>query len=273
MNVAAPFRAAGALTPLGFGDWSGEKPSARLAEGEALGAVGRSVSFANVTKAFGLRTVLDRISFTIRPGEFVAIVGRSGGGKSSLLRLIAGLDRPTDGAVEIEHKPVSAVQKNVRLMFQDARLLPWQRVVGNVGIARGPDWRARALRALVSVGLADRANDWPQILSGGQRQRVALARALVSQPSVLLLDEPFGALDALTRVEMHQLLESLWQERHFTAVLITHDVGEALSLANRVLVLRDGAIGLDVSIAAPRLQRDPGDPQIAKLRAEILAAV
>ena len=226
-----------------------------------------------MTKAFGLRTVLDRLDLAVRPGEFVAIVGRSGGGKSSLLRLIAGLDRPTEGAVEIEQKPVIGIQSSVRLMFQDARLLPWQSVLGNVGIARGPNWRANASQALESVGLADRANDWPQVLSGGQRQRVALARALASRPSILLLDEPFGALDALTRAEMHHLLERLWRERGFTAVLITHDVGEAVSLADRALVLRDGAIALDVPIAAPRAERAASDPQIAKLRADILAAV
>ncbi len=234
---------------------------------------GRAIALTMVANAFGSRVVLDQINLAIRPGEFVAIVGRSGGGKSTLLRLIAGLDRPTSGAVEIDRAPVLGVQKCVRLMFQDARLLPWQRVGANVGIARGPDWRGGALRALQSVGLADRADDWPRVLSGGQRQRVALARALVSEPNVLLLDEPFGALDALTRIEMHQLLESLWRERRFTAVLITHDVNEAVALADRVLVLRDSAIALDLRIALPRPRREASDPHAARLQAQILAAV
>jgi sulfonate transport system ATP-binding protein len=129
------------------------------------------------------------------------------------------------------------------------------------------------LCALDSVGLADRANDWPRVLSGGQRQRVALARALVSRPNILLLDEPFGALDALTRIEMHRLLEDLWREQGFTAVLITHDVSEAVALADRVLALRDGAIALDLPIALPRPRREANDPRAAKLHARVLAAV
>ena len=156
-------------------------------------------------------------------------------------------------------------------MFQEARLLPWQRVIGNVGIARGEGWRADSLAALNAVGLADRAQDWPSILSGGQRQRVALARALVARPKILLLDEPFGALDALTRVEMHQLLERLWRERGFTAVLITHDVGEAVALADRVIVLRDGGVALDLLVALPRPRAS--DPRVAALQVRILAEV
>jgi sulfonate transport system ATP-binding protein len=234
---------------------------------------GLPIALTKATKAFGPRLVLNQVDLAIRPGEFVAVVGRSGGGKSTLLRMIAGLDRPTSGIVEINHAPVVGVQKSVRLMFQDARLLPWSRVLANVGIARGLDWRIKALSALDSVGLAERANDWPRVLSGGQRQRVALARALVSRPNILLLDEPFGALDALTRVEMHQLLEGLWREHGFTAVLITHDVSEAVALADRVLVLRDGAIALDLAIDLPRPRREAGDPQAAKAHARVLAAV
>ena len=141
-------------------------------------------------------------------------------------------------------------------MFQDARLLPWQRVIGNVGIARGPNWRGLAQAALDEVGLGDRANEWPSVLSGGQRQRVALARALVSRPDILLLDEPFGALDAMTRVEMHQLLSRIWREHGFTAILITHDVSEAVALADRVIVLREGAVALDLAVDLPRPRRD-----------------
>ena len=190
--------------------------------------------------------MLEGLDLDIPAGQFLAIVGRSGGGKTTLLRLLAGLDAPTAGAILIDGKPVAGLQPDVRLLFQDARLLPWQRVIGNVGIARDARLADEAARALADVGLADRANDWPAVLSGGQRQRVALARALVSRPGVLLLDEPFGALDALTRVEMHQLLERIWREHRFTTVLITHDVAEAVALADRVVVLRDGGIALDI---------------------------
>ena len=138
------------------------------------------------------------------------------------------------------------------MLFQDARLLPWQRVIDNVGIARGPDWRRRAEAVLADVGLGDRAGDWPAVLSGGQRQRVALARALVSRPRLLLLDEPFGALDALTRMEMHDLLARIWARERFTTVLITHDVVEAVTLADRVLVLKDGRFALDLPVEARR---------------------
>ncbi|WP_158814587.1 ATP-binding cassette domain-containing protein [Methylocapsa sp. S129] len=234
---------------------------------------GLAIELRSVSKAFGPREVLKGLDLTIRPGEFVVVVGRSGGGKSTLLRLVAGLERPSAGAIAIDNQPVAGLQGAARMMFQDARLLPWQSVIANVGIARGPEWRARALEALAAVGLADRANDWPRILSGGQRQRVALARALVSRPSVLLLDEPFGALDALTRVEMHRLLESLWREYGFTALLITHDVAEAVALGDRVLALREGAIALDLPIPHKRQQRDASDAELAALQARVLAAV
>jgi len=234
---------------------------------------GQRLSFRAVSKSFGPRIVLKDLDLDIEPGQFVAIVGRSGGGKSTLLRLIAGLAAPDSGVVALDGARVSGLQASSRLMFQDARLLPWQRVIGNVGIARGENWREEAMAALASVGLADRAPDWPRVLSGGQRQRVALARALVSRPKVLLLDEPFGALDALTRLEMHQLLERLWRERGFTVVLITHDVAEAVALADRVLVLRDGAIRLDAPVAQARPRHEARDPRSTALQAQILADV
>ncbi|MDQ0472899.1 ATP-binding cassette domain-containing protein [Labrys wisconsinensis] len=231
---------------------------------------GLPLELAGVAKAFGARQVLRGLDLRVEAGAFVAVVGRSGGGKSTLLRLLAGLERPSAGTVAIDGKPVTGIPAAARLMFQEPRLLPWQRVIANVGIAREPGWRANALAALEAVGLADRAEDWPSLLSGGQRQRVALARALESRPSILLLDEPFGALDALTRREMHQLLARLWRERGFTAVLITHDVDEALALAERVLVLREGAIALDLPVASPREAHGAGE---AALKARILAAV
>jgi sulfonate transport system ATP-binding protein len=207
-----------------------------------------------LTKRYGDRTILDGINLEITPGEFVAIVGRSGCGKSTLLRAIAGLEQPDAGQLKIgaggSHG--DGTKPEVRMMFQDARLLPWKTVLQNVALGLRDDGRAR--EALASVGLLERANDWPATLSGGQRQRVALARALVHQPQLLLLDEPLGALDALTRIEMQQLIESLWTQRGFTAVLVTHDVQEAVVLADRILLIESGrlAMDLDVSLARPR---------------------
>jgi sulfonate transport system ATP-binding protein len=234
---------------------------------------GMPIELRGVSKAFGQREVLKGLDLTVRAGEFVVVVGRSGGGKSTLLRLVAGLDQPSAGAIAIDNQAVVGPPRAARMMFQDARLLPWQTVIANVGIARGPEWRRRALEALGAVGLAERAEDWPRILSGGQRQRVALARALVSRPSVLLLDEPFGALDALTRVEMHRLLEGLWREHGFTAILITHDVAEAAALAERVLALREGTIALDLTIPHKKQRRAASATELAALQARILAAV
>jgi sulfonate transport system ATP-binding protein len=234
---------------------------------------GVAVRLVGVTKAFGEREVLKGIDLDVPAGRFLAVVGRSGGGKTTLMRLITGLDEPTSGEVLIDGQPVTGLQPSVRLLFQDARLLPWQTVIGNVGIARTPGWTETARSALADVGLSGRENDWPAILSGGQRQRVALARALVSKPGVLLLDEPYGALDALTRVEMHQLTERIWQAHRFTTLLITHDVAEAVALADRVIVLREGQIALDIAIDLPRPRREYADPAAASLAAEILKHV
>src|SRR5439155_391770 len=180
---------------------------------------------------------------------------RSGCGKSTLLRLVAGLERSDGGRIRIDGDAPDATADTARLMFQDARLLPWQRVLDNVALGlSGADARERAREALAQVGLADREHDWPAVLSGGQRQRVALARALVHRPRLLLLDEPLGALDALTRIEMQGLIERLWREHGFTALLVTHDVAEAVALADRVLLVEDQRIAFDehVPLARPR---------------------
>ncbi|MGM9483990.1 ATP-binding cassette domain-containing protein [Roseateles sp. NT4] len=208
---------------------------------------GLALQLHGVAKSFGARHVLENLDLNVAPGEFVALVGRSGCGKSTLLRLIAGLDAPTAGRIE------AGVAEERRLMFQDARLLPWKRVVDNVALGlEGRDARDRAMEALSQVGLAGRGGDWPATLSGGQRQRVALARALVHRPRLLLLDEPLGALDALTRLEMHRLIEQLWRRHGFTALLVTHDVAEAVALADRVLLIDRGGIALDATVALPR---------------------
>ncbi|MBP5975045.1 ATP-binding cassette domain-containing protein [Brasilonema sp. CT11] len=219
---------------------------------------GMHLKLEGLRKSFGKKTVLQDIDLDIQPGEFVAIVGRSGCGKSTMLRLVAGLDAPSGGSVLLDDKfSGHRINPNIRMMFQDARLLPWQRVLANVelglvGYNSKVYAQQKALQVLRAVGLEDRANEWPAVLSGGQRQRVALARALASQPALLLLDEPLGALDALTRIEMQNLLEKLWLEQGFTALLITHDVEEAVVLADRVVLIENGQIGLDLEINLPR---------------------
>lgn len=246
---------------------------ARVAESGARAARnGVAVLVMEVARQFGARRVLDGLSLGLRAGEFTAIVGKSGCGKSTLLRLLAGLDAPDGGSIRIDGQAQDSGHADVRIMFQDARLLPWQSVVDNVALGlTGPRnvVRARALEALDQVGLADRADDWPSRLSGGQRQRVALARALVHRPRLLLLDEPLGALDALTRIEMHRLIERIWREHGFTAVLVTHDVSEAVALADRIVLLEDGRIALDQPVALAR-PRGRGDAAFAALEGRVL---
>jgi sulfonate transport system ATP-binding protein len=223
-------------------------------------------------KAYGSRQVLHNTSITIEPGEFVAIVGRSGCGKSTLLRLVAGLEAPTHGRLQIQGQDVTGLRQDTRIMFQEARLLPWQRVADNVALGLPESHHDDAVQVLHQVGLGDRLHEWPAKLSGGQRQRVALARALVHNPRLLLLDEPLGALDALTRIEMHALIEQLWRDNGFTALLVTHDVQEAVALADRVILIEDGAIALDERVDLPR-PRSRGDAQFAALEKRILDRV
>jgi sulfonate transport system ATP-binding protein len=240
-------------------------------------ALERSVKGAHLVlrglhKQYAGRSVLEGLNLKITPGEFVAVVGRSGCGKSTLLRAIAGLEKPDGGQVKIgggEGK--GSKRPELRMMFQDARLLPWKTVLDNVALGLA-DGRDKARDALASVGLEDRAGEWPAVLSGGQRQRVALARALVHQPQLLLLDEPLGALDALTRIEMQQLIESLWLARGFTAVLVTHDVQEAVMLADRILLIEEGRLALDlpVGLARPRVR---GSAAFGALEKQVLESV
>lgn len=234
---------------------------------------GTRIQIRDLKKSFDTIPVLQNIHLDIAPGEFIAIVGRSGCGKSTLLRLLAGLDRPTDGHILLDKQPLQGLNRNARVMFQDARLLPWRRVLDNVALGlRSVQGRQRSKWALEQVGLGDRPQAWITQLSGGQRQRVALARALVSQPRLLLLDEPLGALDALTRLEMQQLIQTLWQEQRFTALLVTHDVEEAVYMADRVIVLKDGHVDLDLVIALPR-PRYVGDAALVTLKAKILERI
>jgi len=218
------------------------------------------------------RQVLADLDLHIPPGEFVAIVGRSGCGKSTLLRLLAGLDQATRGGITLDGNPQHGISDDLRIMFQDARLLPWKTVLDNVALGlKGSkqEIRERGLEVLAQVGLADRADEWPARLSGGQKQRVALARALIHRPRLLLLDEPLGALDALTRMEMQSLIEQIWRQHQFTAVFVTHDVGEAVALADRVLLIENGRITLDHSVSLAR-PRERGAPDFAAYEHHIL---
>ena len=235
---------------------------------------GTRLEITGLQKRFGERPVLNGVDLQVNAGEFVAIVGRSGCGKSTLLRLIAGLETPTEGSIALDGAPVRGLNPAVRVMFQEPRLLPWQKVADNValGIDGEREKEKRTAEALNQAGLAEFGEEWPAVLSGGQRQRVALARALVSRPRLLLLDEPLGALDALTRIEMQRLIEALWREQGFTALLVTHDVEEAVALADRVVLLEGGKIALDLKVSLPR-PRQRSSAKFASLVGRILDRV
>ncbi|MDT0317223.1 ABC transporter ATP-binding protein [Streptomyces millisiae] len=226
---------------------------------------GAAVRIEGLVRAFGDRRVLDALDLTVAPGEFVALIGRSGSGKSTLLRVLAGIDHDVTGYQRLD------APENVSVVFQDARLLPWKRLLENVTLGLdGPDATRRGRTALAEVGLAGRERAWPVELSGGEQQRVALARSLVREPELLLADEPFGALDALTRIRMHALLRRLCEAHRPAVLLVTHDVDEAIALADRVLVLDAGRIAADLPITLPA-PRAPGSPAYAALRADLLA--
>jgi len=248
-------------------------PHARVVREERpVHTSGLPLSIRGLRKSFGDNEVLRGIDLHIPAGQFVAIVGKSGCGKSTLLRLIAGLEKIDAGSISFGQ---DIQPEDIRVMFQEPRLLPWARVLSNVEVGLGrdrasKDAHARAEKALTEVGLADKRDQWPSLLSGGQKQRVALARALVSRPRVLAFDEPLGALDALTRISMQRLLERVWRDQGFTAILVTHDVSEAVALADRVLVIEDGRIAHDVVVNAGR-PRQRGSAELAGLEGSILS--
>jgi len=207
-----------------------------------------AVVVTNLKRAYRDRVVLDHLSLRIERGEFVALLGESGCGKTTLLRALAGLDRVQGGLIVAPRRPA--------VVFQEHRLLPWDSLWRNVALGlRAADARERAAAALAEVGLGDRLDDWPRNLSGGQAQRVALARALVQQPELLLLDEPFAALDALTRIRMHDLVRELVTNHRPGVLLVTHDVDEAIALADRILVMEGGAIAFEHRTGGERTAR------------------
>ncbi|WP_329249806.1 ABC transporter ATP-binding protein [Streptomyces sp. NBC_01478] len=219
-----------------------------------------TVQLRGLTRSFDGRTVLDDIDLDLPAGQFTALLGHSGSGKSTLLRAIAGLDHEVVGSGQL------TAPERVSVVFQDSRLLPWRRVLDNVLLGtEGKEAAEKGREALAEVGLKGRERAWPNELSGGEAQRAALARSLVREPELLLADEPFGALDALTRIRMHVLLRELWERHRPSVLLVTHDVDEAIVLADRVLVLERGRIGLDLAI-------DPEVPR-AEYRERLLAAL
>jgi sulfonate transport system ATP-binding protein len=240
---------------------TGSSPPARTTPTDA-------VQVRGLSKRFGGTTVLADLDLDIAPGEIVALVGKSGCGKSTLLRVLAGLSGDHEGDVEVPAERAVA--------FQEPRLFPWRRTLANValGVPHGAHPRAevdrRARDVLTEVGLAHRLDAWPLTLSGGEAQRVALARALVGSPRLLLLDEPFGALDALTRIAAHELLLQLWARHGFSVLLVTHDVSEAVMLADRVLVLESGRLRHEVAVDLPRPRRH-GSPDAGALTGRLLA--
>jgi sulfonate transport system ATP-binding protein len=231
-------------------------PEAPVTEAEA------AVRISGLSRSFGGPRVLDDLSLDLATGSFTALLGRSGSGKSTLLRTLAGLDTAPEGVVTVPARRA--------VVFQEPRLLPWKRVWRNVALGlRVRDSQARAREALAELGLAHRLDAWPLTLSGGEAQRVALARALVREPELMLLDEPFAALDALTRLRMQALVSELWQAHRLTVLLVTHDVDEALLLADRAVVLRDGRIAADIAIPLDR-PRHHGDRDFIRLRQRLL---
>jgi len=221
-------------------------------------------------------TALDSVSLSVDPGEIVAVVGASGCGKSTLLRAISGLDAPSHGRVILDGQSVTTPHEKIGIIFQEPRLLPWLTVAANVGfgLQHRPKRKSLVALALSRVGLSDKASMWPRELSGGQAQRVAITRALVPRPEVLLLDEPFSALDAFTRADLQDHLLDLWVDSKPTLIVVTHDVDEAIVLADRIMVMRPrpGRIFIEIEADLPR-PRDRRSAIFDDVKRRVLAAL
>ena len=248
------------------------------------------IKLSNITKVFhqGTRTIqaLNNVSLHVPAGQIYGVIGASGAGKSTLIRCVNLLERPTEGSVLVDGQELTTLseseltkaRRQIGMIFQHFNLLSSRTVFGNVALPLELDntpkdeIKRRVTELLSLVGLGDKHDSYPSNLSGGQKQRVALARALIHRPGLLLLDEPLGALDALTRLEMQDLIVSLWQEHGFTVLLVTHDVSEAVAMADRVLLIEEGKIGLDLTVDIPRPRR-LGSVRLAELEAEVLQRV
>lgn len=253
-------------------DAAGQTPNSVQTEDQKI--IGAEINIEQLHKFYGKVKVLEDLDLHITPGEFIAIVGRSGCGKSTLLRLIADLEQPSYG--EIKFKSAlnfreGITSDDIRVMFQDPRLLPWKSILKNVQLGVDKSQHGKAHELLKKVGLDEKADLWPAQLSGGQRQRAALARALSHTPRILLLDEPLGALDALTRLDMQSLIERLWLEQGFTTILVTHDVSEAVQLADRIILLDKGHIAHQFAVDLPRPRQK--NARFAELEQQVLSAV
>ncbi len=263
------------MTDLSIGRHAGAAPqSASSTEINPQAVAGAEIIIEQLHKFYGSVKVLEDLDLHIQPGEFLAIVGRSGCGKSTLLRLLADLEKQSYGEIKFRsarHIREGISADDIRVMFQDPRLLPWRSIEQNVQLGLPKIQHPHASAMLEKVGLQEKAGLWPSQLSGGQRQRTALARALSHTPRILLLDEPLGALDALTRLDMQNLIEKLWTEQGFTAILVTHDVSEAVQLADRIILLDKGHIAQQFQVELPR-PRQKG-PQFSALEQQVLQAV
>ncbi|MDN6900422.1 ABC transporter ATP-binding protein [Oenococcus sicerae] len=228
------------------------------------------VEMKNVKKTYNGRVIIEDVDLTFAKGSFTAIVGESGGGKTTLLRMISGLEKVTEGSIEEHGQIVHGLNETTRIMFQNGRLLPWKTVLENVMLGSEKSETKQTLELLNAVGLKQLAQAHPVSLSGGEQQRVALARALISGPELLLLDEPLGALDALTRINMQKLIEKIWQEYHFTAILVTHDVEEAVRLADHVVVVSNHHIRELIDLSDFPRPREMTDKNVQKKTEDIL---
>jgi sulfonate transport system ATP-binding protein len=237
-----------------------------------------AITAANVVKRFDRDVVLRDVSFEVRPSEIACLIGPSGCGKSTLLRLLSGLERDHGGSLHVDGRPIAGPNRAVGFMFQEPRLLPWLTVHDNIALGLAParrrDAAARVPALLAQVQLEGSARAWPRQLSGGMAQRVALARALAAEPGVMLLDEPFSAVDALTRMTLQELVLSIARRTRITMLLVTHDLDEALYLSDRVFVLcgRPATLGEVITVDVPR-PRDRRDPELARLRAHLMDAL